>query len=320
MLLPAHTGVELRGSPDALSWAAYERAVTSGGPRPRRRPFRPVADGLPAPGQRPHGPLQLHLRAPAAAGRSSCASKTPTSRAPPTRRSRRSSARCARWGWTGTKAPSVPGPHGPYRQTERQPIYHEYVERLLASGHLYPCFCTAEELEAERQRGAGREARLGVLGHVPRAPRGRGRAPQGRRRAVHAAHAGAAGQDRLRRPAARPGGVRQRHHRRLHRAAQRRHHHVQPRRGGRRRDHGDHARDPRRRPHQQHAQAGRRSTRRSARPCRSSCTCRCSSAPTRRSSASATARPSSSSSRRWAISWRSCATTSAFSAPSSTRA
>ena len=49
------------------------------------------------------------------------------------------------------EGPEVPGPHGPYRQTERQGIYHEHIERLVGSGHLYPCFCTPEELEAERQ-------------------------------------------------------------------------------------------------------------------------------------------------------------------------
>jgi len=48
------------------------------------------------------------------------------------------------------EGPEVPGVHAPYRQTERQPIYHEYIETLLAGGHLYPCFCTAEKLEAER--------------------------------------------------------------------------------------------------------------------------------------------------------------------------
>ena len=49
------------------------------------------------------------------------------------------------------EGPGVPGPHGPYRQTERGAIYHDYVERLLAGGHLYPCFCTPEELETERR-------------------------------------------------------------------------------------------------------------------------------------------------------------------------
>ena len=49
------------------------------------------------------------------------------------------------------EGPGVPGPRGPYRQTERTAIYREYVDKLLASGHLYPCFCTQEELEAERK-------------------------------------------------------------------------------------------------------------------------------------------------------------------------
>ena len=48
------------------------------------------------------------------------------------------------------EGPGAPGRHGPYRQTERDAIYHEYVERLLGTGHLYPCFCTPEELETER--------------------------------------------------------------------------------------------------------------------------------------------------------------------------
>jgi glutamyl-tRNA synthetase len=59
------------------------------------------------------------------------------------------------------EGPGVPGPHAPYRQTERLAVYHEHVDRLLASGHLYPCFCTAEELEAER-RAAQAEKRAWV--------------------------------------------------------------------------------------------------------------------------------------------------------------
>ena len=45
----------------------------------------------------------------------------------------------------------VGGDHGPYRQTERLPIYAEYTARLLESGKAYRCYCTDEELEAERQ-------------------------------------------------------------------------------------------------------------------------------------------------------------------------
>ncbi len=49
------------------------------------------------------------------------------------------------------EGPGKPGPHGPYRQTERQDIYREHIDRLLASGHLYTCFHTPEQLEAERR-------------------------------------------------------------------------------------------------------------------------------------------------------------------------
>ena len=42
------------------------------------------------------------------------------------------------------------GPVGPYRQSERLAIYAEHTAQLLAEGKAYRCFCTAEELEAER--------------------------------------------------------------------------------------------------------------------------------------------------------------------------
>lgn len=41
----------------------------------------------------------------------------------------------------------VGGPHGPYRQSERLPIYQNSVRTLLRSGHAYPCFCSKEKLE-----------------------------------------------------------------------------------------------------------------------------------------------------------------------------
>jgi len=50
----------------------------------------------------------------------------------------------------------VGGEHGPYRQTERLDIYREYTEKLLASGKAYPCYCTEEELDAERQEQMAR--------------------------------------------------------------------------------------------------------------------------------------------------------------------
>ena len=46
----------------------------------------------------------------------------------------------------------VEGPHAPYRQSERLAIYREHTAQLLREGKAYRCFCTAEELEAERQK------------------------------------------------------------------------------------------------------------------------------------------------------------------------
>jgi len=44
------------------------------------------------------------------------------------------------------------GPHGPYRQMERLARYAAISDRLLADDKAYYCYCTAAELDAERQR------------------------------------------------------------------------------------------------------------------------------------------------------------------------
>ena len=44
------------------------------------------------------------------------------------------------------------GPHAPYRQMERLPLYSKAAERLLAEDKAYPCYCTPEELAVERTR------------------------------------------------------------------------------------------------------------------------------------------------------------------------
>ncbi len=48
------------------------------------------------------------------------------------------------------EGPDVGGPYGPYNQSERFDIYPKYSQKLLESGHAYECFCTPEELEAEK--------------------------------------------------------------------------------------------------------------------------------------------------------------------------
>jgi glutamyl-tRNA synthetase len=43
------------------------------------------------------------------------------------------------------------GPFAPYRQMLRLPLYAEAAARLLAEDRAYPCYCTPEELEADRK-------------------------------------------------------------------------------------------------------------------------------------------------------------------------
>lgn len=77
--------------------------------------------------------------------------------------------------WLGLnydEGPGIGGPHGPYRQSERNDHYDPIIERLLEEGKAYRCNMTAAELEAlrEGQRARGetprydgrnREANLG---------------------------------------------------------------------------------------------------------------------------------------------------------------
>src|ERR1700681_1116888 len=57
--------------------------------------------------------------------------------------------------WLGLEwdeGPDKGGPDAPYRQSERLDLYKEHAARLLASGMAYRCFCTPEELDAERKQ------------------------------------------------------------------------------------------------------------------------------------------------------------------------
>jgi glutamyl-tRNA synthetase len=53
-------------------------------------------------------------------------------------------------GLTWDEGPGVGGAHGPYTQMERLGIYKEWSERLVGGGHAYRCYCTKEELDAQR--------------------------------------------------------------------------------------------------------------------------------------------------------------------------
>ena len=57
--------------------------------------------------------------------------------------------------WLGLnwdEGPEVGGPNGPYLQSERLAIYKEWADKFLSSGAAYHCYCSSEELEAERER------------------------------------------------------------------------------------------------------------------------------------------------------------------------
>jgi len=56
--------------------------------------------------------------------------------------------------WTGIlfdEGVHVGGPYAPYRQSDRKEIYRKYADELIASGHAYYSFDTAEELDARRK-------------------------------------------------------------------------------------------------------------------------------------------------------------------------
>jgi nondiscriminating glutamyl-tRNA synthetase len=67
-----------------------------------------------------------------------------------------------RWfGLEWDEGPDCGGPFAPYRQSERRETYHQRAIELIDRGRAYFCFCTPEELEAEREAAlkAGRQPR-----------------------------------------------------------------------------------------------------------------------------------------------------------------
>jgi glutamyl-tRNA synthetase len=55
-------------------------------------------------------------------------------------------------GLTWDEGPVVGGPAGPYQQSQRQELYRKYALTLMDKGLAYKCYCTPEELEAEREQ------------------------------------------------------------------------------------------------------------------------------------------------------------------------
>ena len=56
--------------------------------------------------------------------------------------------------WLGLdwdEGPVIGGQKGPYFQTQRGTLYQQQMEKLLSAGNAYHCFCTPEELTADRE-------------------------------------------------------------------------------------------------------------------------------------------------------------------------
>ena len=54
---------------------------------------------------------------------------------------------------------------GPYRQSERLPIYHDYIQRLVERGAAYCCNCPPQDLEARRKDALARGEKPKYDGH-----------------------------------------------------------------------------------------------------------------------------------------------------------
>ena len=66
--------------------------------------------------------------------------------------------RAMRWlGLDWDEGPEVGGDFGPYAQTERLDLYKEAAQKLWDAGRAYPCFCTTEQLAADRAAAQARK-------------------------------------------------------------------------------------------------------------------------------------------------------------------
>lgn len=56
------------------------------------------------------------------------------------------------------------GSYGPYRQRQRKDIYHVFAKHLVQRGLAYPCFLTAEEIDALREQQTAVKENPGIYG------------------------------------------------------------------------------------------------------------------------------------------------------------
>lgn len=64
-------------------------------------------------------------------------------------------------GLSWDEGPDIGGEYGPYQQSDRFDIYPKYAQKLVDAGFAYECFCTPEELQAEKE-----EAQKNKVAHV----------------------------------------------------------------------------------------------------------------------------------------------------------
>lgn len=64
----------------------------------------------------------------------------------------------------GAEIDSPLNKYGPYYQRQRAEIYRSFAKKLIEEGLAYPCFCTAEELDAVREKQTQNKETTGYYG------------------------------------------------------------------------------------------------------------------------------------------------------------
>ena len=70
--------------------------------------------------------------------------------------------------WLGLdwdEGPDVGGPYGPYYQSQRLHLYSETADALVAGGHAYRCYCSADRLAELRRSRRQQDGSSGYDGH-----------------------------------------------------------------------------------------------------------------------------------------------------------
>lgn len=70
------------------------------------------------------------------------------------------------------------GELGPYRQSERTAIYKKYLQQLIESGDAYYCYCSKEDIEAQRQAMLSQGLPPKYNGHCRNTPAPEGKTPE----------------------------------------------------------------------------------------------------------------------------------------------